>query len=215
MTSRGPYRDPIQGPAKQEGDAIEAMWDEAVGDTRIVNLPSKLSTYPGHIERLGPRGRDVAGTTCLILRAYNKGEKQHQWHIVCYKPSELPYDPDWPRAHLKAFKTFIDNYGMKVSFCLGFAIKEDKTVHRNSCVNVRSTGDVSHVIKPAHSSNMCLLGLWESCCAIYVQRAMTDDYYDQVIDLLNNMGLAVKRDRAAKDEGLPDLEASFSRFRAT
>ena len=82
-------------------------------------------------------------------------------------------------------------------------------------MNVRSTGDVSHVIKPAHSSNMCLLGLWESCCAIYVQRAMTDDYYDQVIDLLNNMGLAVKRDRAAKDEGLPDLEASFSRFRAT
>ena len=199
------YREPIHGPSKTEGQAIEAMWDQNVGDTNIVNLPKKLSMYPGHIERLGPRGRDVKGTTCLLLRAYNTIEREHQWHIVCYKPEELPHDPDWPRAHLKAFKTFVDNYGMKVSFCLGFAIKDDMEVHRNSCVNIRSTGDVSyHIRSRAHIT--LFLQCSVNSAIVCVQRTMTDEYYDQLVNLLIELKLQVKHDEDHKGDQSDPLQ---------
>ena len=107
---------------------------------------------------------DYRGTTGLYCRAYNKVVKEHQFHLLLYTPDQLDLFPG--TMHLRGLQKFSSDYNMKMSFCLGFAIAEDGLVKRNSCSNVQVTG----------------------------QRTLPDEWYDQLVDILQRMNMKVKSD---------------------
>ena len=115
-----------------------------------------------------PRGTDGhLGTTGLYCRAYNKVAKEHQFHLLLYTLDQLEeHTSGGATAHLRALKKFTADYGWKMSFCLGFAIADDGVVKRNSCSNVQVTG----------------------------QRTMPDEWYDQLVPLLQGAGFSCSSD---------------------
>ena len=156
----------------QEVARVKAVWDDKVGHTRI----KKLKIPDGVVDT--PKGGSHFGTTGLYCRAYNKDLREHQFHLLLYSKDQLKEYEDGGTMHLRGLNKFTNDYGWKLSFCLGFAIDEDGLVKRNSCSNVQVTG----------------------------QRTMPDEWYDQLVNILQRMNLKVKADN--NDD---DLSALFAK----
>lgn len=129
-----------------------------------------------------PRG-SAWGTTGLYTRSYNKATREHQFSLLLFKPEELPETQLGQTMHLRALAYFHEKWGQKISFSLGFAIDQSGLVKRNSCSNMLSTG----------------------------QREMTDEYYDQLVDLILSQGVQVRHDKddVARDDDDYGLAAAM------
>lgn len=138
---------------------VATVWEDKIGDVKVTRLQEPV------LVRL-PRGtrKPTQNLTGLYLRYYNKDQRQHFYGLLLYAPNELQQLPG--TMHLRALARFHEEYGFKVSFCLGFALGENLVVKRNSCSNVR-TGD---------------------------GRALDDDRYNQLINIMLNLKWDVTSD---------------------
>ena len=110
--------------------------------------------------------------TGLYLRYYDKIARGHSYALLLYGPEELQGMAG--TMHLRALQKFREEYGCKVSFCIGFALGENLVVKGNSCSNVR-TGD---------------------------SRALDEDRYQQLMAIMRQRNWKVTTDDASTMDNL-------------
>jgi hypothetical protein len=113
-----------------EYKAVATQWDDQVGDVLIKNLQT-----PKFVD-----GSARPQSTGIYVRYYDKTDKKHAYAIGLYSIEELSSYPDTYTYHLRALDKFTSQFG-KASFCLGFALDKNLVVKRNSCSNIKKTGD--------------------------------------------------------------------------